>query len=437
MLGQRTMTRAMKTSDRMTTIHMMKPSPGSAVGWSSCLFLLMALSLAGSCLGYRVSMNCSIYLVVSSVIVHNTETRLAYLGASSADGQEVGVARIVLLGNAADVSAEDVANGKEVLRRLEHNLAGITLGDLDVPLENSRVAEDELHSSNGHGLGNGNKVEAALVTHSSHVEETLLDVLEGVEDHLGNAVESLLSLAQLKQVLPLVDVLAPNLLGVPATAVLPILVDITDNVGLLQELAHRLGQRRALGELGVGELRGDKESGETLADEASNVMAVELIVLNLLHAVLDLVRILCVISHTVAHLKGQVLDDFVVYGLKLLELGNDNIKVLKQLGVLFLALVELPAVNFHGLVELAQHGGLLLQGDGHIIFDGIQTSEDEIEESNRDEQLGVQLLYNHGKTAASHVEESEALFEGFALFAGVAPVHGLVPELPVKCISAV
>ena len=114
-----------------------------------------------------------------------------YLCTLSTDGKEVGVAGVVLLGDYSSISLEDLANGVEVLCALEHNLAGVTLCDLDVSLEHIRVAEDKFKCRDSHALRNSDEVENTLVLDASHVEETLFTVLQSVEYHVGNTLKSL------------------------------------------------------------------------------------------------------------------------------------------------------------------------------------------------------------------------------------------------------
>lgn len=80
--------------------------------------------------------------------------------------------------------AEYLVDKVQVLSRFQHQLASVTLGNLDVTLKDSRVAEAQFKSSNGHGLGNRAKVEHALLTQTSEVEETFLDVFQCVQHHL-------------------------------------------------------------------------------------------------------------------------------------------------------------------------------------------------------------------------------------------------------------
>lgn len=161
-----------------------------------------------------------------------------YLGALRTDGKIAGISGVVLCLDSSCVSPEDIAYCDEVLSALKHDLAGITLGDLDVPLENVGVSEDELQCGNGHALGDGNKVEDTLVLDTGHVEQALLAVLESIENHLRDTFEGLCALLGIEKILPLVDVLAPDLLRIPSSPVLPVFMDISNNVGLLEELTH-------------------------------------------------------------------------------------------------------------------------------------------------------------------------------------------------------
>ena len=80
--------------------------------------------------------------------------------------------------NLACVSAERLIDKVQILSRVHHQLASFTLGDLDVALEDGWVAEAQLEGSNGHRLGNRTKVEHALLSQTSEVEKTILDVFK-------------------------------------------------------------------------------------------------------------------------------------------------------------------------------------------------------------------------------------------------------------------
>src|SRR5262249_21378846 len=115
---------------------------------SLAVIILPSGRFSGLCEGKRVSMNCSICRSLSQ---HTTSRRrgggliflliFLYLSAGDADGQVVGVAGVVLPVYPPGVAAERVAQHAQVLGRLDHELAGVALGDLDVAVEDGRVAE--------------------------------------------------------------------------------------------------------------------------------------------------------------------------------------------------------------------------------------------------------------------------------------------------------
>lgn len=90
--------------------------------------------------------------------------------------------------NLTRILAEGSTENTQVLRRLEHQLASLTLGDLDVTLENRGVAEAEFQRGNGHGLRNSAEVEDTLLTQTSQVEQAVFDVFQSIQHHLGAAV---------------------------------------------------------------------------------------------------------------------------------------------------------------------------------------------------------------------------------------------------------
>jgi hypothetical protein len=87
-----------------------------------------------------------------------------------------------------------------------------------------------------------------LLPEASEVEETLVSVLQGVEYHLGVTVQSSLLELRLEQVIEVVNILGPDLLGPEATLIIVVLSDVSDDVGLLQEETHRLLQMGAFEE---------------------------------------------------------------------------------------------------------------------------------------------------------------------------------------------
>ena len=67
-------------------------------------------------------------------------------------------------------------------------MTSIAFGNFDMTVEDFRVLEDEFYGGNRHGLGNGDKVENALLLDAGHVEKALVGVLQGVEDHFRAAL---------------------------------------------------------------------------------------------------------------------------------------------------------------------------------------------------------------------------------------------------------
>lgn len=165
-------------------------------------------------------------------------------------------------------------------------------------------------------------------------------------------------------------------------------------------------------------------------------MAVKLILVDSLHAILDHLCVLGIVGHAIAHLDGHILDNLKVRGLDLLELSDDDVKVLKKFLVLLLTLVELPAILLHGAVEVAQKRDLLVEGESHVVLDSIQTTENKVEESDGDEKLMVKLLDDGRKAAARHVQVAEAFLQLGGLGAGITLVDRIMPDLPEEDIRS-
>ena len=159
----------------------------------------------------------------------------AYLAADNADLEEVGVLRGVLLVNLTGEFTESITENTEVLGRSEHQAASITLGDLDITLEDIVVAEAQLQRGNSHSLGDSTEVEDTLLPEAGEVEETLFTMFQSVKDHLGVAVQGGLLILRLEEILEVIHMLGPDLLGPEATVIIKVLSDIADDVGLLQE----------------------------------------------------------------------------------------------------------------------------------------------------------------------------------------------------------
>ena len=355
------------------------------------------------------------------------------LATGNADVHEIGVGGLVLGVNLAGVLAENLADELQVLCALPHERAGVTLCDLDVALKHLVVLEAELKSSDGHGLGDGDEVEDGLFLDTGHVEEAVFGALEGEEDHLTLALKSLLLVLRKEDLGQGVDVLAPDLARPEVALVVVVFPDVADDVGLLEELTHALHQLGPLEQHRVRQASLDEQTGKTLTNKTGDVVAVQLVVFDRVHTLLEVLSVVGVISHAVAHPLGDVPDDDLLSLLDLAEFPADNVKLDQKLAILLIGTIlsERPSWVVENLVELAQQRLLLRYGDGHVVLNCVETSEDQVEQADRHKKLGVELLDDCCERARSELEETEALFQVGRLLGLIALVDGLVPDGPL------
>jgi len=359
--------------------------------------------------------------------------KLFDLSTDNADLQEVGILRGVLLVNFAGVHSEAVAQDTKVLSRLVHELTCVSLGDLDVLFEDVGVAETQFHGRNSHRLRDCAEVENTLLTETSQVEETFLGMLQGIQNHLGVAVESGIEVLRFEEILKIVNVLGPDLLRPESAVVVKVLPDVTDDVGLLKEETHRLVESGALQQSGVTELRLHKEAGKTLADQASNIVAVQVVLFLGLHAGIVILRLHSVIGHSVAHLLGDVLDDSLIFRLHVHELSDDVVELDQQLTILLLWSVssEVPPILCQNILKVPEEGLLGGQRNGSVILNGVQPTEDQVENANRDQQLGVKFLDHSTETAAGLVQKLKAELLVLGLVLLVTLMGRVMPDFPI------
>ena len=334
----------------------------------------------------------------------------------------------------AGVSAEDITHDAQVLGGIQHQPAGLPFGDLDVAVEHGRVPETQLEAGNGHGLGDGTEVEDALLADGGEIEETLVDVVEGIEHHLGAAVEGSFAVLGAEEVLEAVDVLGPDFLGPKVAAVMMVLADVADDVRLLKEEAHGVVEAGALQQARVAEFGLDEEASEPLADEAGDVVAVEVVLLirpdtGVLGSGAD-----AVISHAVAHLASDVPDDEAVERFHLLEFGDDVVELNEDAAVLLLRAIPVkrPPIAVEDVGEAAEQGFLSRKREGWIVFDGVEATQDEVEDADGDEQLGMDLLDDGAEAATGLIEEAEADTLCLRLCCFIAFMDGVVPDFPTE-----
>ena len=209
--------------------------------------------------------------------------------------------------------------------------------------------------------------------------------------------------------------------------------DVADDVGLLEELTHALHQLGPLEQHRVRQASLDEQTGKTLTNKTGDVVAVQLVVFDRVHTLLEVLSVIGVISHAVAHPLGDVPDDDLVSLFDLAELPADNVKLDQKLAILLIGTIlsERPSWVVENLVELAQQRLLLRYGDGHVVLNCVETSEDQVEQADRHKKLGVELLDDCCERARSELEETEALFQVGRLLGLIALVDGLVPDGPL------
>ena len=105
------------------------------------------------------------------------------------------------------VLPENCANDTKVLCRVDHDLTRRPFRDFDVFLEDVRVSKDKSKCRNGHGLGNGGKVEDTLLLQTGEVEQAVFDVLQGIQDHGRAAVERRFFVGGIEKIFELLNVL--------------------------------------------------------------------------------------------------------------------------------------------------------------------------------------------------------------------------------------
>ena len=257
-------------------------------------------------------------------------------------------------------------------------------------------------------------------------------MVEGIEDHLGAAVEGGFAVLEAEEVLEAVDVLGPDLLGPKVAVVMVVLTDIADDVRLLEEEAHGVVEAGALEQARVAELGLDEEASEPLADEAGDVVAVEVILVVRQDAETLGGGADAVIGHAVAHLLGDVLDDDAVGGFQVLELGDDIVELDEQVPVLLLGTIPIkgPAIPVEDVGEATEQRLLGGEGEGWVVFDGVEAPQDEIEDADGEEQLGMDLLDDGAEATTGLVQETETDTLCFGLCRLIAFMDGVVPDFP-------
>lgn len=240
-------------------------------------------------------------------------------------------------------------------------------------------------------------------------------MLEGVQNHLRTTIQRSLAVFRFKEILKLINMLGPDLCGPETTVVIKVFPDVTNDVCLLQKETHGLVQIRALEQGRVSKLRFHKEACQTVTNQTSNVIAVEVICLNRLHGGISRLGFATVVGHPVAHLLCDVPDNGLVSRLQLLELSNDIIELNQQFTVFLLRSIPIegPAVFLKEILEISEEGLLCLQRDGSIILNGVQAPKSQIENANGNEQFRMQFFDDSTETSTRQVEKLKAFLQRF------------------------
>jgi hypothetical protein len=106
----------------------------------------------------------------------------------------------------------------------------------------------------------------------------------------------------------------------------------------------------------------------------------------------------------------------------------------QQLPILLLRTVpsEVPAILGEEVLEIPEEGLLGLKGNGGVILNGIQTTEDKVEDGDRKEELGVQLLDDGAEAATGLVQELVANLLCLGVVLRITLMGRVVPDFPMR-----
>ena len=247
------------------------------------------------------------------------------LGGVSFDGVE-GILHQLLADVVGRISFDELfrngsAEGFELLEERAHinrvhdDLAGGTLGDLDLVVVDVVVVVEFSQGGDGHDLRNGTEEEDGRLLQGGHVVKAVRDVAESIADHGVAAFDGTSFHTRLLEVSEFGGELTPDRLG-PEHArgfLNDVFKVVTGDVDLLEEETHGVGDGQILGDGGIFETREGEEASETVTDETSDVVAV-LIVVGVSE---DVSAGFEEVEHTEGHLFSDVRDDFLVFLLEL------------------------------------------------------------------------------------------------------------------------
>eukprot|EP00128_Syssomonas_multiformis_P007267 Colp12_sorted_trinity150504_noHs@30891 len=319
----------------------------------------------------------------------------------------------VLLGDVGqDAAGHDVEPLVQAAGGLgvQDELRGHALADLHHAREHLGVVVQVRQRRDRHHLRDRAEAEHLLCVQQTHELQRLGRAGEGISDHVVQARQRLAAVLGLRELTKVVGlgVLLPDGLGPEGAAVDIVLQVVADDVGLLQEHARGVGD-------GLGHLlhlsglvaRAGEQAGQTLAHEARDVVAVE-VVGGDVHGALSQV-LLHVRGHAGAHALRNVSDDFLGGGGEGLEDSHTLAVVLQQRALVAQAhAIHVPAVRDQAhLVELVEvldlHAVVGLE-ELHVVLDGVQGTQGQVEDKDVHAQALGQLV-DHRRERATHLVE--------------------------------
>mmetsp|Transcript_3591 Transcript_3591/g.6147 ORF Transcript_3591/g.6147 Transcript_3591/m.6147 type:complete len:400 (-) Transcript_3591:477-1676(-) len=297
------------------------------------------------------------------------------------------------LGKAMEIVVQSAFGGC-----VNYHLDRQSLPDFGYSSKNVWVVVHLIQRRNGHHLGDGAEAEDLRVPQLLHVGQAVRRVPQRVGHQLVEAAEgvpAVLRQRELPQQPRGFGVLAPHLPGPPGAAVHIVLQEVADDVRLLQEEAHAVGQCGLRGHLRGLLARGGEQPREALADEAGDVVAVEVVVPERGGALAQVRG--GELAHAPAHALADVRDHPArVRVQRLVDAGHAG-KVVQQVALVALPYVRHahppPLVHQPRLVELLQVPHLLLhvlEGQ-HVVLDGVQRAQRQVEHQDAHGHLPGQL----------------------------------------------
>jgi len=208
----------------------------------------------------------------------------------------------------------------------------LSLGDLDLVEEYVVVVVAEGESGDGHDLRDGAEGEDGGILQVLEVVEAVDGVLEGIGDEFVQASESVGLVVVESQVLNLVRVFGPDGARPEETRgnFAHVLEIVADDVRLLQEETHGVTQRlKFLRAIAIAfDARGTKQTGETMTDQTSNIVAIQLPIGNRFN------RVIQEVGHAVSHALADIGNDVLIHGLQLSESTDQLVVLLQQVNLM-------------------------------------------------------------------------------------------------------